>query len=36
MDGIVLLDHLDRRAAILGNLVDIGAFDQSHADIGMA
>ena len=36
MDRIVLLDHLNAGAAVLGYLVDIGTFHEAHADIGIA
>src|SRR5690606_35695912 len=34
--GVVLLDHLDAGAAVLGDLVDVGSFHQAQTDIGMA
>ena len=33
--GVILLDHLDAGAAVLGDLVDVGAFHEPHTDIGM-
>jgi len=33
--GVEFLDHLDGGAAVLGDLVDVGAFHQPQADIGM-
>lgn len=33
--GIEFLDHLHAGAAVLGDLVDVGAFHQPHADIGL-
>jgi hypothetical protein len=30
--GVEFLDHLDARAAVLGNLVDVGALHQAKAD----
>lgn len=35
MRRIVLFDHLDRRAAVLGDLVDVRTFHEPEADIGM-
>ena len=35
MGCVVLLDHLDTRAAVLGDLVDIGTFHQAQTDICM-
>ena len=35
MRGIVFLNHLDAGAAILGNLVDVGTFHQTQADVGV-
>jgi len=32
---IVFLDHLDARAAIFGDLVDVGALHQAEADVCM-
>src|ERR1019366_2127517 len=34
--GVVLLDHLDTGAAVLRDLIDVGAFHKAHADIGVA
>lgn len=36
MHGVVLLDHFDARPTVLGDLVDIRAFQQAQADIGVA
>ena len=36
MHGVVLLDHLHRGAAVLGELVHVGAFGQPLADIEVA
>jgi len=36
MDGVVLFDHLDGCAAVLCDLINIGALHQAEADIGMA
>jgi hypothetical protein len=33
---VEFLDHLDAGAAVLGDLVDVGAFHETHADIGVA
>ena len=30
----ILLDHIDARAAVLGDLVDVGAFHETEADVG--
>lgn len=35
MNGIVLLYHLNARATVLGNLVDIRSLHQAKTDIGM-
>lgn len=35
MRGIEVLDHLDAGPAILGDLVDVGTFHKSEADVGM-
>lgn len=35
MDGIVLLDHLDAGSTVLCDLVDVRAFHEAHADIGV-
>ena len=35
MPPVILLDHLHTRTAVLGNLINISAFEQSKADIGM-
>jgi hypothetical protein len=32
---VELLDHLHAGAAVLSDLVDVGAFHQAHADIGV-
>jgi hypothetical protein len=32
----VLLNHLDTGAAVLRDLIDVGAFHKAHADIGVA
>jgi hypothetical protein len=32
---IELLNHLHRSPAVLGNLINISAFHQTHADVGM-
>ena len=34
--GVVFLDHLDAGAAVLGDLVDVRAFHQAQADVGVA
>ena len=31
----MFLDHLDTGAAILGNLIDVGSFEQTKADVSM-
>jgi len=36
MRGVEFLDHLDAGAAVLGDLVYVGAFHEAHADIGVA
>ena len=36
MRGVVFFDHLDAGAAVLGDLVDVRAFEEAQADIGMA
>ena len=36
MRGVELFDHLDARATVFGNLVDISTLHQPHADVGMA
>jgi hypothetical protein len=36
MRGIVFLDHLDGGAAVLCDLVDIGAFHEAQTDVGMS
>jgi hypothetical protein len=36
MRRVVLLDHLDAGAAVLGNLIDVRAFHQAHADVGVS
>ena len=36
MGGVELLDHFDAGAAILGDLVDVGAFHEAQADVGVA
>ena len=33
---VIFLDHLDAGAAVLGDLVDVGALHQAQADVGMA
>ena len=33
--GVIFLDHLDRCPAILGDLVDVGPFHQTQADVGV-
>jgi hypothetical protein len=33
MSGIVLFDHLDAGAAVLGNLIDVSAFKKVEAGI---
>ena len=35
MRRVVLLDHLDAGAAVLGDLVDVGTFHQAQADVCM-
>ena len=35
MPPVIFLDHLDTGAAVLGNLINIRAFEQSKTDIGM-
>ena len=35
MPPVIFLDHLDAGAAVLGDLINISAFEQSEADIGM-
>jgi hypothetical protein len=34
--GVELLDHLHTGSAVLPDLVDVGAFHQPEADVGMA
>ncbi len=34
--SVEFFDHLDAGAAILGDLVDVGAFHEAHADVGMS
>src|SRR5262249_41863257 len=34
--GVILLDHLDAGAAVLGYLVDVGAFEEAETDVGVA
>ena len=36
MGGIEFFDHLDRRPAILGDLIDIRPLHQAQADVGVA
>ena len=36
MGGVEFLDHLDAGAAVFGDLVNVGAFHEAHADISMA
>ena len=36
MSRVEPFDHLNARAAILGDLVNVGTFHKPHADIGMA
>lgn len=36
MGCVELLDYLDAGATVFGDLVDIRAFDQAHADVGVA
>ncbi len=33
MPPIIFLDHLDAGAAVLGDLIDVGAFEQPQADV---
>ena len=33
--SVELLDHLDARAAVLRDLVDVGAFEEAEADVGV-
>lgn len=35
MRGVVVFDHLDRRATILCDLIDVGTFKKPHADVCM-
>jgi len=34
--GVVILDHLDAGSAIFGDLINVGPFHQSQADVSMA
>jgi hypothetical protein len=36
MRRVEFLDHLDAGAAVLRNLIDVGAFHEAHADVGVA
>ena len=36
MNGVKFLDHLDAGAAVLGDLIDVGAVHQAQANIGVA
>src|SRR5215831_8019289 len=36
MRGIVLFDHLDAGAAVLRNLIDVGAFQETETYVGMS
>jgi hypothetical protein len=33
MHRVIFLDHPDARTTVLGNLIDVGALHQPHADI---
>src|ERR1700722_14800180 len=33
--SVEFLDHLDARAAVLRDLVDVGAFEEAEADVGV-
>src|SRR5580700_4657647 len=36
VSGVEFLDHLNAGTAVLGNLVDVSALRQAHANVGMA
>src|SRR3546814_11246890 len=35
MPSVIFLDHLDTGAAVLGDLIDVRAFEQAKADVSM-
>ena len=36
MGSIIFFNHLNRRAAVLGDLIDVGPFQEAHADVRVA